>query len=153
MSPFSAGQFPQEPRQQSAPGLLAELQAAHSTLLERIKELGEITAHAVPSRLEYTSARLRLSQASIARRSVLNRTLEYLGARVDAAGSQVLARVRAADGELIAHSVEHLGKWTAEAVGSDWAGYCDASRSMRDHMARTVNAEAELLQPLLSPRD
>jgi hypothetical protein len=141
---------PQAAPHVSGPALLAELTAAHAALLERIAELGAITSHAAPARLEYSAARMRLSQASIERRSVLNRALRHLGERADDAAALVLARVREADGELIAHSVAHLAKWTAESISANWAGYCDASREMRDHMARTVRAEAELLKPLLA---
>jgi hypothetical protein len=149
----SAAASPSQPNREpqprvAAPVLLADLLAAHSALLERIKELGEVAEHAEPSRLECMSARLRLSQASIDRRSALNRLLHCLGGSPDPAASPVLAKVRTADGELIAHSVKHLARWTAEAVAGDWRGYCEASRSMREHMAGTVTAEAELLKPL-----
>ena len=134
----------------SGSALLAELTAAHSALLERIAELGAITGEAAPARLEYTAARMRLSQASTDRRTALNRALRHLSERADDATALVLARVREADGELIAHSVAHLAKWTAQSISDDWSGYCEASREMRDHMARTVRAEAELLKPLLA---
>jgi hypothetical protein len=139
---------PPRPRE-SAAALLAELEAAHANLLERIAELGAVTDQPQPTRLESTSARMRLSQASIERRAVLNRALRYLGERADPAAAQTIAKIRAADGELIAHSVAHLAKWTAQNVDSDWLGYREASRSMRDHMAGTVKAEAQLLKPLL----
>jgi hypothetical protein len=148
---LSAAASPVQPDRRPRPAasaLFADLVATHSVLLERIKELGEVAEHAQPSRLECTSARLRLSQASIDRRSALNRLLHCLGASADAHSSPVLAKVRAGDGELIAHSVKHLARWTAEAVAADWRGYCEASRSMREHMAGTVTAEAELLKPL-----
>jgi hypothetical protein len=151
MSAYAESQVPQDrlPRA-SGPALINELHAAHSVLRERIKELGELTERAAASRLECTSARLRLSQASIERRAVLKRIWESLSGRADSAGSAVLTRVRAADGELIAHSIKHLGAWTSAAVAADWQGYCEASQSMREHMLRTVAAEAELLRPLLS---
>ena len=146
----SAEPQPQPQPRASGHALLTDLLAAHSALLERIAELGAITAEAVPSRLEYTAARMRLSQASIDRRSALNRALRHLSEQHDDAASRAVAKVREADGELIAHSVAHLGKWTAESISSDWRGYCGASRAMRDHMAETVRIEAELLKPLLT---
>jgi hypothetical protein len=148
---LSAAASPVQPDRQPRPAasaLFADLVATHSVLLERIKELGEVAEHAQPSRLECTSARLRLSQASIDRRSALNKALRLLEERSDPASAAAAAKVRAADGELIAHSVAHLAKWTTEAVAADWRGYCEASRSMREHMAGTVTAEAELLKPL-----
>jgi hypothetical protein len=142
----AAAPYPQ-PRTSSA-ALLAELETIHAEMASRIAALGAVADNPQPSKMEYTSARLRLSQASIDRRSALNRLLHCLGGSPDPAASPVLAKVRTADGELIAHSVKHLARWTAEAVAGDWRGYCEASRSMREHMAGTVTAEAELLKPL-----
>lgn len=133
----------------SATLFLAELQSVHATLRERIAALGAIADDAQPSKMEYTSARLRLSQASIDRRSALNRTLRFLEERKTPAALAAVARVRAADGELIAHSVAHLAAWTTEAVAADWPGYREASRSMRDHMTRTIEAEAATLYSIL----
>src|SRR5690348_16162767 len=100
--------------------------------------------------MEYTSGRQRLSQASIDRRSALGKALRFLEERGTPADLAAVAKVRAADGELIAHSVAHLAKWTTEAVASDWRGYCEASRAMRDHMLRAVEAEAQILYGLLN---
>ena len=134
----------------SASDLLADLQQVHAALRERIAALGAITAEAQPSKMEYTSGRLRLSQASIDRRSALGKALRFLEERGTPADLAAVAKVRAADGELIAHSVAHLAKWTTEAVASDWRGYCESSRSMREHMTRTFEAEAAALGPVLS---
>lgn len=133
----------------SAADLLADLQQVHGALRERIAALGAITADGQPSKMEYTSGRLRLSQASIDRRSALGKTLRFLEERGAPADQAAVAKVRAADGELIAHSVSHLAKWTTEAVAADWKGYCRASQSMRDHMLRTVEGEAQILYGLL----
>jgi hypothetical protein len=129
--------------------LLAELEAAHAELRARIAALGAITDSPMPSKMEYTSARLRLSQASIDRRSAVNRILRFLEERGQPGDQEAVARVREANSELNAHSVAHIAKWPAEAVSDDWPGYRLASRSMRDHMQRTADAEAALLKPLL----
>jgi len=140
---------PQFRPQSSASNLLADLQQVHAALRERIAALGAITAEEQPSKMEYTSGRLRLSQASIDRRSALARALRFLEERGTPADQAAVAKVRAADGELIAHSVAHLARWTTEAVAADWKGYCEASQSMRDHMLRSVEAEAQILYGLL----
>ncbi|HEX5237800.1 MAG TPA: hypothetical protein VFW39_04980 [Sphingomicrobium sp.] len=145
----TAAASPQFRPRSSASDLLAELEQVHAALRERIAALGAITAEAQPSKMEYTSGRLRLSQASIDRRSALGKALRFLEERGAPADLAAVAKVRAADGELIAHSVAHLAKWTTEAVAADWKGYCEASQSMRDHMLRTVEAEAQILYGLL----
>jgi hypothetical protein len=144
------GAQPDRPAQASGAALYAELRHVHAALAERIAALEALTADALPSKMEYTSARLRLSQASIDRRSLLNKALRLLEERADPQSVAAAAKVRAADGELIAHSVAHLAKWTTEAVASDWRGYCESSRSMREHMTRTFEAEAAALGPVLS---
>jgi hypothetical protein len=143
------GAQPNRPAQASPAALYAELSQVHATLGERIAALEALTADALPSKMEYTSARLRLSQASIDRRSLLNKALRLLEERADPQSAAAAAKLRAADGELIAHSVAHLAQWTTEAVASDWRGYCESSRAMRDHMTRTFEAEAAALAPVL----
>lgn len=145
----SAAASPSFRPRSSATDLLADLQQVHEGLRERIAALGAITAEEQPSKMEYTSGRLRLSQASIDRRSALGRALRFLEERGSPADHAAVAKVRAADGELIAHSVAHLARWTTEAVAADWKGYCEASQSMRGHMLRTVEAEAQILYSLL----
>ena len=151
-APAASSQFQPgaAPHPKASPALLlADLQQVHAALRERIAALGAITAESQPSKMEYTSSRLRLSQASIDRRSALGKALRFLEERGTPADHSAVAKVRAADGELIAHSVSHLAKWTTEAVANDWRGYCKASQAMREHMLRTVEAEAAVLYGLL----
>lgn len=129
--------------------LLAELEAAHADVRERAAALGAVTGSPQPSKMEYTSARLRLSQASIDRRSAINRILRFLEQRGQPGDLDAVAKIRDANGELNAHSVTHLAKWPTESVADDWAGYRAASRSMREHMVRVVETEASLLRPIL----
>lgn len=148
----ASSQFQGAPRpgpRLSTAGLLAQLEANHIALRERIAALGAVTDRPLPSKMEYTSARLRLSQASIDRRSTVNKILRFLEERAAPGDHDAVVKVRSASGELIAHSVAHLAKWPTEAVANDWAGYRDASRSMRDHMLQVIEVEAAVLGPAL----
>lgn len=133
----------------SPAALLAELEAVHSEMASRIAALGEVADSPQPSKMEYTSARLRLSQTSIDRRSAVNRILRFLEQRGQPGDAEAVAKVRAANTELNAHSVAHLAKWPTESVATDWLGYREASRSMREHMLRTAETEASVLRAVL----
>jgi hypothetical protein len=140
---------PFQPRMSSS-ALLAELEAIHAEMASRIAALGEVADSPQPSKMEYTSARLRLSQASIDRRSAINKIVRFLEQRGQPGDSQAVARIRAANTELNAHSVAHLAKWPTEAVAHDWIGYREASRSMREHMLKTAETEAGILRGVLA---
>ena len=133
----------------SPAALLAELEAIHAEMTSRIAALGAVADSPQPSKMEYTSARLRLSQASIDRRSAVNAILRFLEQRGQPGDAETVAKVRAANSELNAHSVAHIAKWLTEAVAADWIGYRDASRSMREHMLRTAETEAAVLRSVL----
>jgi hypothetical protein len=143
----AAAPYPQ-PRTSSA-ALLAELETIHAEMASRIAALGAVADNPQPSKMEYTSARLRLSQASIDRRSAVNRILRFLEQRGEPGDAEAVAQVRAANTELNAHSVAHLAKWPTEAVAADWLGYREASRSMREHMLKTAETEAAVLRSAL----
>ena len=143
----AASPYPQ-PRISSA-ALLAELEAIHSEMASRIAALGAVADSPQPSKMEYTSARLRLSQTSIDRRSTVNRIIRFLEQRGEPGDAEAVARIRAANTELNAHSVAHLAKWPTEAVADDWLGYREASRAMREHMLRTAETEAAVLRGVL----
>ena len=143
----AAAPYPQ-PRISPA-ALLAELEAIHAEMTARIAALGAVADSPQPSKMEYTTARLRLSQTSIDRRSAVNRILRFLEQRGQPGDAEAVAKVRAANTELNAHSVAHLAKWPTESVATDWLGYREASRSMREHMLRTAEAEAGVLRGVL----
>jgi hypothetical protein len=138
-----------QPRISSA-ALLAELDAIHAEMASRIAALAAVADSPQPSKMEYTSARLRLSQASIDRRSAVNKIIRFLEQRGQPGDSDAVARIRAANTELNAHSVAHLAKWPTEAVAHDWLGYREASRSMREHMLKTAEPEAGVLRNVLN---
>jgi hypothetical protein len=129
--------------------LLAELEAIHAEIRQRIIALGTVTENPQPSKMEYTSARLRLSQTSIDRRSAVNKILRFLEQRGQPGDAEAVAKIRDANGELNAHSVAHLAKWPTDSVADDWLGYREASRSMREHMLRVVDVEAGVLSAVL----
>ena len=143
----AASPYPQ-PRLSPA-ALLAELDAIHAEMTSRIAALGAVADSPQPSKMEYTSARLRLSQTSIDRRSAVNRIVRFLEQRAHPGDAEAVAKIRAANTELNAHSVAHLAKWPTESVANDWLGYREASRAMREHMLRTAETEAGVLRAVL----
>ena len=71
-----------EPVAVSGLQLLSELQSAHHELLACVALMGEVTAPATPDPVRLTGARLKISQASLARRVLWRKIQEFLLCRV-----------------------------------------------------------------------
>lgn len=130
--------------------LLAGMQEAHHALRVCMEEMEELTQRPNCSDIHYTSARLRISQASFRRRSQFQLVCQALRKLVDEREAHALKKLNASDAELLAHSSDHVSRWTTAEIERDWEGYCAASREIRDHMMRNLQTErAELSRILL----
>lgn len=138
-------------RKASHGALLAELQAAHANLQKAIDELAKLTEGPVPTKAELVDTRWRVSRASLSRRSLWARIQMTLSAGKH--HQDVLRRLQEMDIALLRASTDHVGKWSPEAVLSDWTGYCLASANMRTQMKAAIGVEKQLLYPLLDQLD
>ena len=129
--------------------LLAELQAAHHELLACVLLMERITAAAAPDPVQLTSARFKISQASLARRMVWRRIQDFLLCKVRGGDRATLRDLTQRDLEQFQRSTLHVAKWPRAAVIADWPGYQAASRLIRGRILITVRAEQEFLYPLL----
>ena len=129
--------------------LLAELQSAHHELLACVMLMERVTAPAAPDLVQLTSARLKISQASLARRIVWRRIQDFLLCKVRDADGATLRNLTQRDLEQFRRSTEHVGKWTGVAAIADWPGYQAASRLIRGRIVECVRAEQTFLYPLL----
>lgn len=129
--------------------LLADMRTAHGDLSAAIDEIGRLTRGPQPDRESYTTARCRISQASLRRRSHWGKVYQHLITRVDAADAAVLNDLQAADMHMLHRSAAHVGKWSIDAIDRDWAGYCEASRAIRLQMKTCMDTEKRALYPML----
>jgi hypothetical protein len=128
---------------------LNELKQAHADLLGSIDELARLTQGPVPDKQQLIEVRWAVSAASLARRLLWGRILAILSRRTPPSVARDLQALQEIDIKLIRASVNHVGRWTADAVIQDWPGYCRASEHMREMMIEAVAAEKRLLYPIL----
>ena len=129
--------------------ILADLQNAHARILTCMREMTKATAKPGPDKIAYTTARFRLSEASFARRLVLQSAFDFLFSRASLSDRQVISRLRVADLELAQQTSLHVNRWTPEKVLLDWGSYCRASNDLRHAILKQVELERTMLYPLL----
>lgn len=100
-------------------------------------------------RSSYTNARWKISQCSLARRTLWMKIFRHLLPRVSAKATADLALLQIADQELQRDSSSHVATWHLARIETDWEGYRDASRTIRSRMAACIEAEKRILYPLL----
>ena len=129
--------------------LICELEAAYRSLDRCIAEMDVATAAAQPDMALLATARFKISQASNARRLLVQEASRQL--LVDASADRVSA-VRALQRETTGYfraSTEHIREWPPAAIVADWPAYQESSRAIRAKMKRGIQAEQQLLFPLL----
>lgn len=129
--------------------MLAELRAAHETLLAGIQELEDATRAPSPDASALAAIRWRLSRASGHRRRLVDQACAEAMARAAPGAAAEIERLRESNAELRAVSSRHVGGWTIDRVVADWAGYRAASAEMRKAMRVRIAAEKAVLYPLL----
>jgi hypothetical protein len=131
-------------------GLLDELKEAHSSVRDCLREMEVLTSRKDSNLLELTNARFRISKASLKRRTLFMRACATLRQAGPDCGKTVLESLSRLDGQMRAMSMSHVARWTAEAIASDWRGYCAASGELRADMQKQLRTEEALLFPLLT---
>lgn len=129
--------------------LNAELHDAHEALLIALAEMEAVTRDPAADRLRFSGARWRVSNASLARRTLWQRIRQKLAQCALGADARIVEELQQADAALLRASGEHVHTWTAAAVEARWGAYCLASREIRSKMKAAMVAEQRLLYPLL----
>lgn len=129
--------------------LLVELRNAHQNLLAAMDAMNGVTRESQPDRARYANARWRISQASLARRTLWNKIYRHLLPRVSSQEAVDLEHLRTADHEMLRHSANHIATWIKARIEADWEGYCEASRAIRWRMKSCLREEQRILYSLL----
>lgn len=132
--------------------MLSELKHAHAQVRACLREMETVTSRSSADRLEYTRARFHISSASMHRRSRFNQVCAELSKNASPSEASIIEKLRDGDRALMRKSAAHVMHWTAPRVEADWLGYCAASRQLRKQMALVIDAEENLLLPLLARR-
>jgi len=129
--------------------ILADLQNAHIRLITAIKDLAKITGRPCSDKVEYSTVRFRVSEASLARRITFRAACNYLLPIASPADQQTISRLRSADADLAKCASQHVQRWTTATIDTDWAGYCVSSIEMRSALLKQIELERSMLYPLL----
>jgi len=114
-----------------------------------MEALIRLTWGAPPDRVLLCNARWALSRASAGRRLLWADILHFLAPVADREAALELRRLQDIDIALVRASADHVGRWTIAAILADWPGYCEASQAMRGRMISAMEAEKQILYPLL----
>jgi hypothetical protein len=131
----------------SAEMLLTALQTAHRHLELTATALETVACRGLSSPTQFSSARLRLSQANRERKAVLQRVFNFCSAA--SVEPAVIRQLQLREVELSQLMSDVIGRWTPESVEREWESYCSESGALRERMMETVKAEKALLYPLL----
>ena len=130
--------------------LLQKLKATHLELQISLHDMEALTTSPAVSRSLYSSARFRISNASLKRRAIFRAVCDKLSEVSAAEDANVIARLRQSDAALVKHSAKHVREWPANRIEADWKGYCKASGSIRRAMTQELRAVEQNLFPLLT---
>lgn len=129
--------------------LLVQLSGAHDHLLQEIGNFGQVTNVPTPDSTQFAAARWRLSQASLRRRSMSVRVIEFLSVRDELEDLPQLAAFKTADQMMMRRSAQHVHEWTMRTIFQNWNSYCIASHDIRALMKTHVELEQRSIYPLL----
>lgn len=129
--------------------LLKQLEYAHAQLLQEMETIDTITRGDRPNDGAFAGARWQISQASLRKRALVARIVDFLSARLDPQSALSVREVRVADQQLLRKSAVHVRSWPLTSIQDDWHGYCQASREIRGHMGAQILLEKQILLPRL----
>ena len=129
--------------------LFGQLAETHDQLVREMENMEAITRELRPEQNTLANARWQISQASLRKRALAARIIEFLAARVAKDATDAVVAVRSADQQLVRKSALHIRTWPMHLIQEDWQGYCEASRTIRYYMGAQISLEKQTLAPLL----
>ena len=130
--------------------LLASLKSSHEHLAVEMANMEALTQRAEPDGPALSSLRWRLSQASLARRTLAGRICELIQSRIGTVELCNVKQLLAADRALARDSAAHVAGWSSASIQKDWEAYCKASRKIRWKLRSHLGLEQRLLFPILA---
>ena len=140
---------PLRERPAASNSLLGELREAHEVLIAAMNVMDRLTRQSEADPSCFANARWRISQASLARRTLWSVIFRHLLPQANPKEVVELERLATADREMLRHSANHIFMWLPSKIEVDWKGYCEASLAIRWRMKACLGAERRILYPLL----
>lgn len=130
--------------------LLLALQAAHRQVETAFSQMKDIASEDVPDLQRFSAARLRIGQANLARRQIVEKVASHLISVTPADQAEAMREHRRRDQSCFHEASTLVREWTLEEVQRNWNGYFAASEIVRERIRAIIAAEKALLYPLLS---
>lgn len=124
---------------------LSAIKASHQKVESCVFELEAFMAGELSDVGAFSSARLRLRQANVARtQAVLDACRHLLTLQPGQLSLRDLQRRELDVSQMISL---HVQQWTTERLQNDWGGYCRATRKVLERVRELIAAEKKLLRP------
>lgn len=136
-------------RAREANALLSELRDAHEKLRSCFRELDNVLAEPTFDACALVSIRLRLAGLRLTRGPLITKLSDFLVGNVTPAEEGMLAELRASHVSLLQKATAHTGKWTLDAIASDWERYRAETRELVGGWAEKAEREQRLVYPLV----
>jgi hypothetical protein len=135
---------------ESSGALLEALEAAHRQLETAMIALEALVSEGPPDASQFGVARLRISQANLARSQIVRKICTHLISLTSANEVEAVREFQRRDAQQFQATSEHIRRWTPDALCRDWEGYAAGSREVRAELREIVIAEKALFYPILS---
>lgn len=133
-----------------ARAVLLALADAHAEVQRELATMEQIQTGPAPTAERWAYVRWKLSRASRQRRSAAEQAYPLVLSAATLAERVRIGLLQAQDPVMLAASRDHIATWTPDRITADWPGYCAASRVIRRSMADRVQAEQDVLIPILT---
>jgi hypothetical protein len=136
-------------RATDAAALLNELREAHDSLRACFRDLEKVLAEDLFDATALVSLRLKLAGLRLTRGPLITKVSEFLVGNVSPREEGMLAELRASHVALLQKATAHTGKWTLDAIASDWDKYRAETRALVSGWAEKAEREQQLVYPLV----
>jgi hypothetical protein len=136
-------------RAREAAGLLREVRQAHDSLQACFAELDKVLAELTLNASGLTSVRLKLAGMRLTRGPLITRVFEFLSGHVTEVEAATLEKLRASHQRLLQLATVHAGKWTLQAIGTNWTQYRSETRELVARWVAKADEEQRLVYPLV----
>jgi len=136
-------------RGKEAIALLGELRDAHDSLQACLRELDKVLAQPMFDATALVSVRLRLAGLRLTRGPLITKLSDFLVGNVSPREEGMLAELRSSHVALLQKATAHTGRWTLDAIASNWEGYRQETYELVRGWGEKAEREQRLVYPLV----
>ena len=132
--------------------MLIQLQTIDGDLRQGVQELAALMSLPAPDDEALSRTRLKVARLSGRRRALIQCTILPHLQSMSCANTAQLADLRTEAAAWSVRFSNHIARWTARAIRTDWTGYQAASVEMRRSILKQIEREAAIIYPLLDAK-